>query len=130
MEDTQVPETVRRYFAAVNDRRFEVMHELFAEDAELRPVGSPARRGRDSIVAYYPEILAGFAAGFDDARRAHVAGEVVTVEITFTGRTTEGRDVAFDAIDLFELDADGRISRLSLWYDTLDVARQVRGPRR
>lgn len=130
MDDAQVPETVRRYFAAVNDRRFEAMPELFAEDAELRPVGSAPCQGRDAIAAYYPEILSGFAEGFDDPRRAHVADTAVTVEIAFTGRTREGRDVAFDAIDVFELDADGRIRRLSLWYDTLDVARQVRGPRR
>lgn len=130
MDDARVPEVVRRYFAAVNDRRFDDLPELFAPDAELRPVGSAPRVGRDAIAAYYPEILSGFAEGFDDPRRAHVADTAVTVEIAFTGRTRRGREVAFEAIDVFELDHDGRIARLSLWYDTLDVARQVRGPGR
>lgn len=126
----EVPPVVHDYFAAVNDRRFDDMPPLFAEDVELRPVGAPPRRGREEVAAYYPRILAGFAEGFDDARRFHVTDHgVVTVEISFTGRTHEGREVAFDAIDLFEIDEDGRIARLGLWYDSLDVARQVTGRR-
>jgi ketosteroid isomerase-like protein len=124
----EVPQVVRDYFAAVNERRFDDMPALFAEGVELRPVGSQPLRGREQVAAYYPRILAGFAEGFDNARRFHVADDgVVTVEITFTGRTQDGREVAFDAIDVFELDADGRIARLGLWYDSLDVARQVTG---
>lgn len=129
MVDADVPVVVREYFAAVNDRRFDDMPALFAEDAELRPVGSAPLRGRDEVAAYYPRILAGFAESFDDARRFHVAGDVVTVEISFTGRTLDGCAVAFDAIDMFEIDRDGQIARLGLWYDSLGVARQVKGSR-
>lgn len=118
--------TVGAYFDAVNRRDFEDLAALFAEDATFSPVGSPRRRGRDDIAAYYPILLAGFTNGTDTPTRISVAGRVVTVEIHFEGRTIQGADIAFDAVDLFDIDADGLIARLSLWYDTRDVARQVR----
>lgn len=118
--------TVRAYFDAVNARDFDALSALFADDVELRPVGSAPRHGRDEAAAYYPSLLAGFEHSHDAVVRAHVAGDVVTAEIRFEGRTVAGADVAFDAVDVFDLDDDGRITRLSLWYDTRDVARQVR----
>jgi hypothetical protein len=48
------------------------------------------------------------------------------VEVAFTGRTTAGRPVAFDAVDVFDL-AGPRIRRLSTWYDTAAARRQVHG---
>jgi hypothetical protein len=47
------------------------------------------------------------------------------VEVAFAGRTTAGRPVAFDVFDLAP--GSGRIRRLSTWYDTAAVRRQVGG---
>jgi ketosteroid isomerase-like protein len=81
------------------------------------------------VLAYYPKVLAAFVEHEDVVERASVAGDVVTVEIRFDGRTHGGHEVAFDAVDVFDL-RDGRIARISLWYDTADVLRQVRGEER
>ena len=124
--DQRPDEVVAAYFAAVNARDFEALAGLFAEDAVLRPVGSRVREGRSDVAAYYPPLLAGFASGVDTPVRTTVAGRVVTVEIRFEGRSVDGADVAFDAVDIFDVDDDGRIARLSLWYDTRDVVRQLR----
>jgi len=118
--------TVEAYFAAVNARDFDALAALFAEDATFSPVGSRDRQGRADIAAYYPPLLAGFERGTDTPTRISVADRVVTVEIGFEGRTVGGADIAFDAVDVFDIDEDGHIARLSLWYDTRDVARQVR----
>ena len=50
----------------------------------------------------------------------------MVVEISFTGTTGRGRPVAFGALDVFGL-AGPRIRRLSIWYDTAAVLRQVQG---
>jgi ketosteroid isomerase-like protein len=113
------------YFMAVNERRWDDLAALFHDDAELRPVGSRPRIGRDDVAAYYPPLLAGFATSFDDPRALHVADDVVTAEIAFTGTTVGGREVAFDAVDVFRI-RDGRISSLRILYDILDVIRQTR----
>lgn len=126
MPSASVPPTVEAYFAAVNKRDFTAMANLFAPDVEIRPVGSAPLRGRDAVLAYYPALLDNFAEHHDEPTRVHVAGDVVTVEIRFEGRTADGAPVEFDAVDIFDLDAEGRITQLSLWYDTRDVLRQIR----
>jgi ketosteroid isomerase-like protein len=120
------PPAIAAYFAAVNARDWDRLAEVFADDAEIRPPGVEPRRGRDDVLAYYPPLLATFAEHHDEPIRVHVAGDVVTVEIAFTGRTVEGVPLAFDAVDVFDLDAEGRIVRLSLWYDTRSVIRQLK----
>ena len=54
------------------------------------------------------------------------SGDSVTVEIDFTGTTDDGRDVAFRAVDVFDL-VDGRIARVAICYDTAGVRRQMLG---
>jgi hypothetical protein len=44
--------------------------------------------------------------------------------VTFTGTTADGREISFDAVDVFDL-ARGRIRRLSSWYDVADVRHSV-----
>ena len=116
---------VRDYFAAVNDRRYEDLAALFHDDAVLRPVGSRPRTGRAEIAAYYPPLLAGFVRSHDELVAVHVAGDVVTAEIAFSGTTVAGRPVAFEAVDVFRVN-DGRITTLRILYDLLDVIRQTR----
>ena len=48
--------------------------------------------------------------------------QTVVVEVIFTGITRDQREVCFDAVDIFDF-ADGRISRLTSWYD-IDFARR------
>lgn len=121
------PEAVERYFAAVNAEDWDAVGALFAPGAELRSVGAPTRHGRDAIVAHFPRVLAALPVHHDEPTRVVVAGDVVTVEIHFEGRTADGRDVAFDAVDVFDLADGGRtIAKLSTWYDTAAVGRMLR----
>ncbi len=50
----------------------------------------------------------------------------MTAEIDFRGRTEDGRPVTFKAVDVFDL-VDGKIARVSIWYDTHGVRRQLAG---
>jgi ketosteroid isomerase-like protein len=121
------PPAVDRYFAAVNAEDWASIRDVFAPDAELRSVGAPTRHGRDEIAAHFPQVLAALPVHHDEPTRVVVADTVVTVEIHFSGRTTAGDPVEFDAVDVFDLTADGTaIRRLSTWYDTAAVGRQIR----
>ena len=117
---------VSAYFAAVNAEDWAALAELWEPDAELAATGARPRYGREAILAYYPRVLAGYAEHEDRPVRRIKDGSTVVVEVSFTGRTTAGRRVAFDAVDVFDL-AGPRIRRLSTWYDTLAVRRQVHG---
>lgn len=125
-----LPPAVATYFACINAEDWAGLAEAFAPDAVIRPVGSASRSGREAVVAYYPAILAGFGPHRDEVLRCLVAGDAVTVELRFTGETRAGVGVRFDGVDVFDLDASGRIRHLAMWYDTADVNRQVRPARR
>lgn len=121
------PPAVERYFAAVNAEDWATIRDVFAPDAELHSVGAPARRGPDEIAAHFPRVLAALPVHHDEPTRVVVAGDVVLVEIHFSGRTPEGAPVEFDAVDVFDLTPDGTaIRRLSTWYDTAAVGKMIR----
>lgn len=114
-------DVVDRYFAAVNSGDWLGLRDLFTEHAVLAAPGVRTRHGRDAVGSYYPRVLSGYAEHFDRPGRRLDCGSTTVVEISFAGRRVDGRPVAFDAVDLFDLE-DGRIARLSIWYDTAAVA--------
>lgn len=115
-----VPEAISTYFSAINSEDWDLLATVWRDDAELVAVGARARQGRDAIVKYYPKTLAPWKEHLDEPRRFIVAGDTVTVEIHFTGRSADGIDVEFDAVDVFDL-VDGRIQRVTNWYDVAAV---------
>ncbi len=92
----------------------------------MRVVGKGRLEGVGAALAYFETLLAGFAEGTDRPTRFLASGNSVVVEIDFDGRTVGGHPVAFSAVDVFDI-SDGKIKSLSVWYDSLDVARQVKG---
>ena len=100
------------------------MAALFAPDAVVVPAGGRPRRGRAEIAAYYAKILAPFPEHHDEPVRVVVGGDDVTVEIAYRGVLANGRELAFDALNVYRLDG-GLIARLTQWYDTDRVRRML-----
>ena len=117
---------VSAYFDAVNAEDWDALAGLWEPDAGLYATGARPRHGREAVLAYYLRVLAGYAEHVDRPGRRITEASTVVVEISFTGRTSQGRPVAFDAIDVFDLSGP-RIRRLSTWFDTAAVLRQVNG---
>jgi len=121
------PQTiVQQYFASINSRDWSALREILHPHLSLQVVGRGRLEGVDAAVDYFETLLAGFVEGTDRPTRFLESGSSVVVEIDFDGRTVAGRPVAFSAVDVFDI-SDGKIKSLSVWYDSLDVARQVRG---
>ncbi len=118
-----VPEAIRRYFDGLNNEDWDDFTGIWTDDAELVGVGARMRKGRDDVMTYYSNVLVPYPVHHDDPFAIHVAGDVVTVEIRFTGETHEGVPVEFEAVDVFTL-RDGRIARLTTWYD-IDRVRKL-----
>lgn len=115
-----VPEAITTYFRAINAEDWDLLATVWRDDAELIAVGARPRKGRDAIVAFYPKTLAPWKEHLDEPTRFIVAGDTVTAEIHFTGRSADGQEVEFDAVDVFDL-VDGRIQRVTNWYDVAAV---------
>ena len=127
MTGVAVPDAIRRYFDGLNNEDWEDFTGIWTEDAELVGVGARTRKGRDDVMTYYSTVLVPYPVHHDDPYAIHVSGDVVTVEIRFTGETHEGVPVEFEAVDVFTL-RDGSIARLTTWYDVDRVRKLASRP--
>lgn len=112
----RVPAPVVRYFDSVNLECWEAFSALWTGDSEVLQPGSRPRRGAEEIGAYFRRMFGSWSAHVDAPTRVLVAASVVTVEVAFTGTTAQGIPVAFNAVDIFDLEGT-RIRRLTIWYD-------------
>ncbi|MDE0729469.1 MAG: nuclear transport factor 2 family protein [Acidimicrobiales bacterium] len=115
---------IDRYFVALNDEDYEVLKEVFHPAAVLRPPGTRARTGHDEIMRFFLKVFKKFPQHVDTPSRVLSDGNCVTVEIDFTGVTSNQNSVAFAAVDIFDIE-NSQIINLSQWFDTVEVARQV-----
>lgn len=120
----RAPDPVRRYFDALNHEDHDELATIWAPSAELLAVGARPRHGTDEISEYYRRLFDPWATHVDEPTRIVVAEGLVVAEIRFRGRTHTGRELEFDAVDVFDLD-DDRVRRLSIWYDLAWVRRQL-----
>lgn len=119
-----LPAAVRDYFDALNAEDFEALERAWSRAGELRAVGSRPRQGIEEVMAYFRPLFAPWAEHRDQPTRVIGEGDAVVVEVRFTGRTEAGRELIFDAVDVFDL-RDGVIARLSTWYDLAWLRRQL-----
>lgn len=116
--------TVMRYFDCLDNENWVGMREIWHEDGQLRAVGARPRDDVDGVIGYFSKLFDPWPEHVDNPTRLIVSERdgTVVAEVTFTGRTQDGRQVDFDAIDVFDL-VDGRIKKLTNWYD-IDLARK------
>ena len=117
---------VECYFSALNTADLDCLRAVLDPDVELRPTGSRPRTGLDEAISFLRRVFELFPEHRDTPTRIIEAGDTVVVEIDFSARSVDGREIAFEAVDVFDL-ADGRIVRLSQWFDTADLKQQVGG---
>ena len=120
------PPVIDEYFARLNAADWAGFDALWHEDVELRPVGARPRTGRDDVVAFYPGIFRPWRTHVELPTRLIVAGDAVTAEIHFRGVSHDNHEIEFDAVDVFDI-VDGRIARLTTWYDIAWVRQQLQG---
>ena len=118
---------VERYFAAVNAGDFDTLREVLHPEIELTACMSRPRRGVESVVAFFHAVFGRYPEHSDIPTRLICDGNSVVAEIHFEGRSDTGAEIVFEAVDLFDV-VDGRIRRLSQWFDSADLQRQLRSP--
>ena len=126
MTDQTAPEAVRTYFDAINADQWDRLDDALAPDVVISPPGMDEVHGLEAAKAHYARLLANLPEHVDEPTRVLPSGDSVTVEIDYRGRTDDDRPVTFKAVDVFDL-VDGRIARVSIWYDTHGVRRQLMG---
>ena len=113
-----------RYFRCLDTEDWQGMAELWCEDGQMRAVGARPRDDREGVLSFFGKLFTPWVVHEDRPTRLVISerDQTVLAEVTFYGTTQDGREVAFDAVDVFDF-RDGRIAKLTNWYD-IDFARK------
>jgi len=111
------------YFEGLNSEDWHGLEALMCDDAVLEAPGA-SRRGASAVAKYFRDALAPYPEHRDEPGRRVIDGLTAAVEIRFVGRMATGAPMVFDAVDVFDV-RDGRIARLTSWYDSHEVRRAL-----
>jgi hypothetical protein len=115
---------VNEYFRCLNAEDWTAFRTLWTDDAVVLAAGARPRRGVDDLMTLYTKMFDHWPKHRDVPGRALIDGRTVTVEVHFVGTVADGRELEFDAVDVIDVE-DGRIKRLTNWYDTSKVRAMI-----
>lgn len=111
---------VESYLDAVNSHDWAALKRVFHPDVEIRHGMTLHTEGRERAIKLLTAVVGQFAEHEDRPTRFVVEGDTAAVEITFVGRTNDGREITFEAADVIDTDGE-QITRVVSWYDTAAV---------
>lgn len=128
MTAEQIRDRVRAYYGAVTAGDVEGVCAMYARDAEMRdPVGAPSATDDASRRQRYAGIGATFEAFAIAADDVQAGGDEAAARWTSRARTKAGRDVTMSGISTFVFDAEGKIARMSAYWDPAAFAAALTG---
>jgi steroid Delta-isomerase len=122
----EITALIDRYFAATRAMDVEAYLATFAEDAiDHDPVGSTPMQGREQIRPFFEGIVSlcdriGLTADY-----VHVAGREVAVKWRGEGVGKNGRAIAFEGIDWFEINHQCQIQTLRAYWNSAPILAEL-----
>ncbi len=119
---------VLAYFKAVDEMRLDELMRLFDEHASLHyPLSEPIV-GKENIRSFYQGVFMKYARGKDHIKRLYFSDDCgVAAEIFFEATLKTGKEVAFEAVDLFTI-SNSKIQRIQVNYDSAKVMQDIGPP--
>src|SRR5256885_10583051 len=122
----QVSRAVRGYFLAIRAMDAEAVANSFAEDGTTNdPVGTPTITGRAALRGFFESIYKNFKSVELNEDSVFVAGNGAAVKWTGKGTSTNGREVRFEGIDVFEVNQDGKIQTVHAYWNPGEMVAQL-----
>jgi ketosteroid isomerase-like protein len=120
---------IARYYAAVRTKDVEAWVALFAADGSaVDPIGTPTHQGHDGLRAFLSGVLQGFESLGLAENAVFIVPDGAAVKWTGVGRGKNGRDVAFEGIDVFVFDGEARIKSIAGYWDAPPVLAAIEAP--
>ena len=118
--------TVRAYFLAIRAMDAQAFADTFAEDGTtFDPVGTPGITGRAAIREFLQDICKNFKSVGLTEDNVFVAGNGAAVKWTGHGASASGKEVTFEGVDVFEMNADGKIQTLRAYWNPAEMMAQL-----
>jgi steroid Delta-isomerase len=130
MNSVKLPTAVADFYRAIQALDAEAWVRSFAVDAICEdPVGSPEARGHEALHGFVTGLFGLFVTFGLTPDEAFASGSGVAVHWTGRGLGRNGARVEFSGIDVFTLDAIGKIKMLQAYWDAGPVLRALSRPR-
>jgi len=122
----RISRAVRAYFLAIRAMDADAFANTFAEDGTTYdPVGSPGIKGRGGIRDFLASICQNFKSVALTEDSIFVAGNGAAVKWTGRGTSTNGREVRFEGVDVFEVNEDGKIQTVRAYWNPAEMIAQL-----
>ena len=122
----RISRVVRAYFLAIRAMDADAWVSTFAENAtSFDPVGAPAIVGRDALREFLQSICKNFKSVALNEDSVFVAGDGAAVKWTGSGTSTNGREVKFEGIDVFDVNEDGKIQTVRAYWNPAEMVAQL-----
>jgi steroid delta-isomerase-like uncharacterized protein len=127
-------DTVRRLFTELDEHHFGVIDEVIAEDFVDHAAPPGTAKGREGVRSFYQSLYASFPDLKTTIHELIAENDKVVLRKSskgthtgppFLGFAARGRPFTLHIINIFELDALGRIRKHWHGLDSADVARQL-----
>ena len=122
----KISRAVRAYCLAIRAMDADAFANTFAEDGTtFDPVGTPGITGRDAIREFLASICKNFKSVGLTEESVFVAGNGAAVKWVGKGTSATGKDVRFEGIDVFEINADGKIQTVRAYWNPSEMIAQL-----
>ncbi len=125
---TLVEQRISEFFSALCHKDIEAWLATFSTDASSHdPVGTPPNVGHAALRQFFVNVSAAFNSLEIAAEEVMVCGSRGAAKWRATGVGQNGRTVKFAGIDVFEMDAAGKIKTLWGFWDASAMFTELNG---
>lgn len=126
MASQVIPQVVTQYFTAIRRMDPDAWVACFTEQAISYEPGAPAPlQGHAALHQFLVGVLAAFQTIGLTEDHVFLYENRVAVKFTGRGTGTNGREVVFEGIDVFEISQDGKIQTMWGYWDPAAMMAQL-----
>lgn len=124
---TDLPDSVRNYFDALNNIDREAFVSCFEEEAIVRdPYGGPERQGQEGLNQFFDGMERTWRQFNMEPQAAYAGGARVAVPWDATAAANNGKEAQFSGVNVFTLGDEERIQELDAYWDFKAMLAQIR----
>ena len=110
-------ELIRSYFRFINEEKFDELFALFDPEVEYSAPFSFEAKGLEKVKPFYLDVPINYPEHVDTPENILMKEDRAAVFIDFTGKSKEGKNIHFKAMDYFKI-VDGKIKSLNIFFDS------------
>ncbi|MGH2458098.1 MAG: nuclear transport factor 2 family protein [Chloroflexota bacterium] len=113
---------IEQYYRAINAKNIDAIVDVFEPDGTFQYPESPPIRGREEIRRAEERILAPIDEMTLTPDQMFIVGDRAAVKFTMRVKAKNGRSATMEGIDTFQINPDGKIQSVSVYYDASALA--------